>query len=247
MIEIAGDETESKRKSRPMKDNQLLDFEIHTGFSRRSVRLFDRLATEGRGVWKVLEVSEVVNGPVSMTLFDAHDVPGNLGLMAIKRVTDQNTALAEVNRVARKYASEPGVRIELEQVLMTVLNGKSSSSPVAAWIPDAEDFEDGILICETPPFEAHFSLEARTTGALIKYSTKTLIDVATSAGIPVHQAVRFSTEDQVILTTFFATYEEMVDSTTDLAASYQSALDHLDGVRLKVVAERIISCVQPRG
>lgn len=227
-----------------MSAEQLFEFEIHTGFSKRAIGLVDRLPADERHLWKILHVAEVVNGPESMDLFDAHDVPGVLGLMATKRARSTEEALAEVNRVARMYATEPDVRIELEQVVMTIANGSSSSVPATSWTPTPQDFKNGTLIPETPLFEAHFSLKAPRTGDRLPHSTKRLIEIATSAGIPVHQAVRFTTEDQVILTTFFEEYGEMVEATPALTEAFRRALD--GGARLKVVAERIIACLQPR-
>ena len=223
---------------------ELSDFEIHVAFPRDLTGLRKRLDPE-KEHWNRVNVSEVVTGPASQGSCNGHDVPGVLTWMSTKRVNDFEVAVSEVGRLARLYHDSDNIRIELEQVLMTDDGSHPVVLPATRRTPLASDFGAGKLVANTPPFETHFSIVTGRTNDPVRAKTWELIELAESIGLPVHQAVRFAGTGKVIVTTFFEDFREMVAETKRLTPDYRRALAARE-LTLKVVSERIISCVQPQ-
>jgi hypothetical protein len=117
--------------------------------------------------------------------------------------------------------------------------------PATRRTPLASDFIAGKLVVDTPAFETHFSIVTGRPNDPMRAKTRELIELAESIGLPVHQAVRFAGTGKVIVTTFFEDFREMVAETKRLTPGYRHALAARE-LSLKVVSERIISCVQPQ-
>ena len=109
---------------------------------------------------------------------------------------------------------------------------------------------------DVPQFEAHFNVRAQN-GIAMEYSTYVIVDVASSCGIPVHQAVRFEPDGgptsglppatRVIVTSYFGSYEELMAKTGAYSKKLKASLRKLDkGLRVLTVGERILLCLRPR-
>lgn len=222
-----------------------LDFEIHVGFSLKSSEA-SRLLKATPTPWTFRSVSEVVIGQASHGCLDAHEVPGVLTTLANRRTRTLESAIAEIERLGQLYRLFPDVRLELEQVLLTQPGvGAQSIQPALPYQPDPSQFQHSLLIQNTPPYEAHFIIRC-PDGQAISYSTHTLVGMAETAGVPLHQAVRFIENERIILTTFFQDDEEAQEHSHRFAERLRGGLSRLDdNLMLTLVVERIILCAQP--
>lgn len=237
----------SERKApqmQPTKPTQRRDFEIHVGFSREDIALADRLSTHKSG-WSFAYVQEVVVPLLGHGMYDGHDVPGHLGLLATKRRSNYADALGEVDSVAATFKGCTRVRIELEEVLLTHV-GSDPGEPLAPidCSPTASDLVHAALIADTPPFEIHFGVYQRDAGPL-KLNTAELVQAFEQAEVPIHEAVRFSSKPKITTTTFFPTQAQILAECAPLASRVGRALADTS-LYIKIAAERIVLCAKPR-
>jgi hypothetical protein len=219
--------------------------EIHVGFSSKNESLAAMLGVDKR-IWSLRHVSEVCIGYAADGCMDIHDVPGCLSVLATFHTRSVDIAVDEIDRLGTIFAGYPDIRIELEQVLLTEYTASTERIRNAiAWTPTPETFEHITLIEQTPKYEAHFSVRA-VDGSNINETTKAIADIATSCHLPIHQVIRFTSRDRIVLTTFFDSYEDARDHTPTLAAELARNLTAVDrDLRLKTIVERIILCGFP--
>jgi len=222
------------------------DFEIHVGFPIQDLEHGRKLKAAAPGTWVSLEADEVTHG-TSCSGPDPHDVPGRLGIVTTTRFTAVTEAIQAADHMCGQLGSLPDTRIELEEVLCDWRYGEPRSHFVQAdpYVPDSTHFPHGLLLPETPAFEAHYVI--KSPNGSVPADTKTLVALAEEAGIPVDQGVSFDRATKVILTVFFSTWEQMRTESVAFADKLAPKLSSLgDNTQLKVVAERILLCLQPR-
>lgn len=221
--------------------NRTGDFEIHVGFSRVDLGLTKRLPRTLK--WVAGYVHEVVTPAHGRGMYEGHDVPGPLGLIATTRLPSLGAALAGVDAIGRSLAGESHVRIEVEEVLLTHLG---SEPPEFRSTPDCSVQEGDLahvdLILDSPPFEIHFGLYQDHSDHPFGIGTQEVVDLL---GDHIDEAVRFSSKKKITTTTFFATLAEMQRSCQPLSKLVCEALVELP-LSLKVVAERIVLCAAPK-
>lgn len=225
------------------EDTQHGDFEIHVGFASEDIKLSERLSASAG--WSFAYVREVVVPAMGRGMYDSHDVPGHLGLLATKRRSTYTAALDEVDAVAETYSGCQRIRIELEEVLLTHL-GSAPGKPTASggYMPIAADLVHATLITDTPPFEIHFGVFPEDTEHPLAMRASTLVDILGQAQVPLHEAVHFSSKSKITTTTFYPSYLDIAAACGPLTEKVIQALagTHL---QIKLAAERILLCAKP--
>lgn len=223
------------------------DFEVHVGFADKDMALnsIGALNESQQDHWKMLEVSEVIDGAQPDPCLEPHDVPGGLVIMATTRMSDLQSAIAKVDHLAQNYQNSSTVRIELEQVLLTQVRDEVEPLQIPdVYEPTGADFQYAILLEKTPKFEVHFTVSNKVKNS-ISQATSDIVALAHQLGISVDQTVRFFSDagkEKVIMTVFFDSFEKMNEQFGFLFSGLQKALKKTDeNLRLKGVAERIIA------
>lgn len=224
------------------------DFEVHLGFPRKAEALCLEIAQKDAAPWALKSAMEVLSGTTTQRCADPHGVPGSLGTLATRRFSTPQDAAVVVDQLALRCSSEPDVRIELEEVLLTQLDEDDQLiQEIEMYDPDSSQFDHACLIPDTPPYEAHFGIR-RLDGKPLGMPTGDFLEIARSVDVPVDEIVRFGpAKEKVICTTFFFTYDEMRERVQPYGRLLRDALHRFDrGLHLKLVAERIILCAEPR-
>jgi hypothetical protein len=216
------------------------DFEIHVGFSNQDMRLADQLPLAM--TWVLATVQEVVTPAHGRGMYEGHDVPGPLGLLATARFTTLGSALEGVNEVGRCFRGQGQIRIEVEEVLLTHIGPEP---PEIIATPDCVIghgiLTDAELILDSPPFEIHFGLCQEDYDHPLGVTTQAVVE---RLGDDIHEAVRFSSKNKITTTTFYTNLSQMRRSCRPLADRVRTAISDMP-LKIKVVAERIVLCAAP--
>jgi hypothetical protein len=222
------------------------DFEVHVGFPKNATSLSGAIKSQIGGVWKEKPAIDAVRP--SQCFPDPHSVPGSVGLLLTKHVTSITAALELADRVAKECASNPSVRIEIEEVLLVQLDELDLPlKKPQAYEPQNGCIPNGQIVLDTPPYEIHFGIHTKE-GSLLGFTTQDVFDKARGAGVAIDEAVRFTDgkNEKVILTKFIDGLDELATHTPEYGKIIRNAFRAVDErFQLKLVSERIILCAEP--
>jgi hypothetical protein len=221
------------------------DFEVHVGFPKNATELSDTIKNQISG-WKAKSAVDAVRP--SQCFPDPHSVPGSLGLLLTRHVTSLAAALELADDVATRCATNPNVRIEIEEVLLVQLD--EIDLPLRRpqpYTPGNSSVPNGQIVVDTPPYEIHFGIHTKE-GSLRGHTTQNVFDTACSAGVNIDEAVRFTDgkNEKVILTKFISDYDDLEEQSHEYGTIIRRAFRALDDrLQIKLVSERIILCAEP--